>query len=82
MSIRRITISVPETTASRIKKAAGQTPVSSWVTGLIEEHLDEAELERKWQEFYDAVSPARKDLRRAEAIHGRLTKPHRRRRVA
>jgi hypothetical protein len=82
MAIRRITISVPEQTANRIKKAAGPTPVSSWVTDLIEEHLDEAELERKWQEFYAAVKPARKDVKRAEVLHERLTKPQRRKRVA
>jgi hypothetical protein len=81
MAIRRITISVPEETASRIKKAAGQTPVSSWVTDLIEEHLDEAELERQWQEFYRAVNPSRKDVKRAEGMFERLTK-RRRKRVA
>ena len=78
MAIRRITISVPEETASRIKKAAGQTPVSSWVTDLIEEHLDDAELERQWREFYAAVRPSAKDVRRAEVMHQRLTKTRRR----
>jgi hypothetical protein len=82
MSIRRITISVPEETASRIKKAAGRTPVSSWVTDLIEERLDDAELERQWQEFYRAVNPSRKDVQRAEALLQRLTKPRRRRGAA
>jgi predicted DNA-binding protein len=82
MAIRRITISVPEETASRIKKAAGQTPVSSWVTELIEEHLSDAELDRKWQDFYRAVNPSRKDVRLAEALHGRLTKARRRRGAA
>lgn len=73
MSIRRITISVPEETASRIKKAAGAAPVSEWVTELIEEHLDDSELERQWQEFYRAVNPSATDVRRAEALHERLT---------
>lgn len=82
MAIRRITISIPEDTASRLKKAAGETPVSSWVTELIEERLDDAELERKWQEFYRAVNPSRKDVKRAEALHGRLTKTRRRRGAA
>jgi hypothetical protein len=82
MAIRRITISVPEETASRIKRAAGKAPVSSWVTGVIEEHLDDAELDRKWQEFYEAVNPSRKDLKRAQALHARLTKGHRRRGAA
>ncbi len=78
MAIRRITISVPEDVAKRIKKAAGQTPVSSWVTELIEEHLDDAELERKWKDFYESVAPARKDKERASALHARLTRSHRR----
>jgi hypothetical protein len=78
MAIRRITISVPEDVAKRIKKAAGQTPVSSWVTELIEEHLDDAELERKWMHFYESVAPTRKDKERAGALHARLTRSRRR----
>ena len=68
MSIKRITISVPEAVAERIKKAAGSMPVSAWVTSLIEEHLDDAELERLWQEFYREVSPGREAMRKADAI--------------
>jgi len=82
MSIRRITVSVPAEVATRIKKAAGTTPVSAWVTGLIQEHLDDAELERTWQEFYRDVAPRREDLRRADAIFKRLTKAGRRRGAA
>jgi len=78
MTIRRITISVHQETAGRIKKAAGRTPVSSWVTGLIEERLEDAELEQKWREFYDAVSPTKRDLKRAETMHRRMAKPRRR----
>jgi hypothetical protein len=46
MSIRRITISVPVEVAARIRKAAGKTPVSAWVTGVVEDRLDDAELEK------------------------------------
>lgn len=74
MAIKRITISVPESTATRIKKAAGKKPVSEWVTGLIEEHLDEAELERQWEAFYRSVKPSAKEVRRAGALFERLTK--------
>ena len=80
MSIRRITISVPEEVAGRIKKAAGDTPVSAWVTDLIEEHLDDAELDRQWNEFYREVSPKREDIRRADAMFTRLTRARRSRR--
>ena len=82
MTIRRITISVPERVAERIKKAAGGKPVSTWVTDLVEEHLDDAELERQWEEFYRDVAPKREDIRRADALFKRLTKPSRRRRAA
>lgn len=82
MAIKRITISVPEGVASRIKKAAGGAPVSAWVTGLIEEHLDEAELKQRWQEFYRDVNPSRKAVRRADALFARLTKPKRRKGAA
>jgi hypothetical protein len=82
MAIRRITLSVPEEVAGRIKKAAGNKPVSAWVTDLIEEHLDDAELERHWEEFYQNVGPSREDVRRADAMFKRLTRDGRRRGAA
>ena len=78
MTIRRITISVPDATAARIKKAAAGAPVSAWVTDVIEEHLDDAELERQFRAFYRDVAPARADIRRANALFDRLTKPRKR----
>lgn len=72
MAIRRITISVPEETAARIRKAAHKKPVSAWVTEVIEEHLDAAALEQQWQEFCRAAAPRRADVRRADAIFDRL----------
>jgi hypothetical protein len=74
MSIKRITISVPSEVASRIKKAAGGAPVSAWVTEVIEEHLDDAELERQWQRFYTDVQPKASDVRRATSMLRRMTK--------
>lgn len=82
MAIRRITLSVPEQVAVRIKKAAGATPVSAWVTQLIEEHLDDVELERQWAEFYRDVAPTREDSRRAAAKLKGLVRPARRRDAA
>ena len=79
MSIKRITLSVPEAVATRIKKAAGAKPVSAWVTELIEDHLDDVELERQWEAFYRDVNPSAKEVRRARLILDRLTKPGRRR---
>lgn len=77
MSIRRITISVPADIAARIKKAAGRTSVSAWVAGVIEDRLDDAELERLWDEFYASVRPRGTDIKRADAMFKRLTKPPR-----
>ena len=74
MSIKRITISVPAKVASRIKKAAGSMPVSTWVNDAIEERLNDAELEQQWREFYRDVSPSRKDVGRADLMFKRLTK--------
>jgi hypothetical protein len=82
MSIRRITISVPAEVAARIKKAAGNTPVSAWVTGVIDERLDDAEFERLWQAFYRAVRPRREDVRRADGLFRRLMKASGRKRAA
>ena len=81
MAIRRITISVSEGVAARIKKAAGAVPVSTWVTDIVEEHLEDEELERQWEAFYRDVGPMREDIRRADAIFKRMTSPKRRRSV-
>lgn len=78
MSIKRITISVPAAVAAKIKRAAGTTPVSAWVTDVIEDRLETAALERLWEEFYRGVAPRPSDVRRAEAIFRRLTKADRR----
>jgi len=82
MSIRRITISVPRSVATRIKKAAATTPVSAWVTAVVLEHLDDAEIERQWRDFYRDVRPTPKDIREADGIYKRLMRPARRRRAA
>ncbi len=74
MTIRRITISVPDEIAGRIKEAAGEQPVSAWVTDLIAGHLDDTELERLWTEFYEEVAPKRTEIRRADRMFTRLTR--------
>jgi hypothetical protein len=74
MTIRRITVSVPEEVAKRIRKAAGRQPVSTWVTNVIDGHLDNDELERQWQAFYRDVAPRREDISKADAKFRRLTR--------
>lgn len=82
MAIKRITISVPEEVAKRIKKAAGNAPVSAWLTDLVDEHLNDAELERQWAAFVKDVAPTPADVRKAEAMYRRLVKPSRKRGAA
>jgi len=74
MSIKRITISVPNALAGRIKKAAGNVPVSAWVTDALEERLSEDEFERQWQAFLRDVNPSRRDVALADGMFKRLTK--------
>jgi len=76
MSTRRITISVPQAVAGRIKRAAGKQPVSAWVRAAIEERLEDAKLERQWEAFCRDVRPGRADTRRADAVFRRLTRQH------
>jgi hypothetical protein len=82
MSLQRITISVPDHVARRIKKAAADTSVSAWVTSVIEERLGDAELDRLWQEFYRNVAPSRDEVRTANAMFKRLTRRPRRTKAA
>lgn len=82
MTIQRITISVPAALARRLRKAASATSVSAWVTGVIEERLDDAELDRIWEEFCRSVRPRPADVRRANALFKRLTRPARRKSAA
>jgi hypothetical protein len=82
MQSRRITISVPEAVARRIREAATETSVSAWVTGVLEEHLEDAELQAKWETFYGSVAPRAADVRKADALFARLTGRARRGRAA
>jgi hypothetical protein len=72
MSIRRITISVPESVAGRIKRAARSKPVSAWVTDVIEAHLDDAEMDRQWGAFYEDLGLSPQDERRGDRLFDRL----------
>ena len=72
MSNRRITISVPAKVIQKIERVAGGRTVSAWVTEVLEERLDDSELQRKWDEFYERVKPSREDIRRADGMFRRL----------
>lgn len=79
MSTRRLTVSVPEATAKKLKKAALGRSVSSWVTEVIEEKLDESRLEQEWRELYEDVAPTAADRKKADAMFAELVRPRRRR---
>lgn len=54
MATVRITLSVPEELAGRIKTAAGDGTVSGWVVKVIEEYLaEEVLLERQFDEWLE-----------------------------
>lgn len=82
MAIKRITLSVPARTAARLKRAAGTSSVSAWVTQVVEERLEDEELERQWQAFLRDVALTREDMRRAGTKYKQLMSAGRRRRAA
>ncbi|MDQ2706730.1 MAG: hypothetical protein M3Z25_03480 [Actinomycetota bacterium] len=64
MSAVRITLSVPEGLADRIKKASGEGTVSGWVVKVIEEYFaEDEELERQFDEWLDA-HPVDEEIKR------------------
>lgn len=64
MAAVRITLSVPEELADRIKKAAGEGTVSGWIVKVIEGYFaEDAELERQFDEWL-AAHPVDEDTQR------------------
>lgn len=57
MSIKRITISVPEELADKVREAAGDEPISTWMTKLVEQELDYEQADRLWEEYMAEVGP-------------------------
>lgn len=55
MAIKRITISLPDELAERLKAAAGDKPVSTWVTELIEHELEQEHLDQLWEDYMAEV---------------------------
>ena len=65
MAAVRITLSVPDELAARIKKAAGEGTVSGWVVKIIEEWFEEdEELERQFDEWVAAQPPVPEEIQR------------------
>ncbi len=74
MPIKRITISVPSGLAAKVKRAAGNKPVSAYIASVLEEKLDEAQLEHAWREYIEDVKPTAADERRVDRALARLRK--------
>jgi hypothetical protein len=68
MSVRRITVSLPEETARRLKKAARGRSVSALLTELVDATLDTREIEAQWLRLYDEVAPPAAAERKAERL--------------
>ena len=73
MAAVRITLSVPDELAARIKKSAGEGTVSGWVVKVIEEYLaEDAELERQFDEWLAADPPTEEDRQWAREVLGKV----------
>lgn len=76
MATKRITVSVPEEIAVRIKRASGEShSVSEWVTSAVIRAFEEEDLTRRFLEFCDGVKASSSDEKRAERSFDRITKP-------
>jgi hypothetical protein len=69
MAAVRITLSVPEELADRIKQAAGEGTVSGWIVKVIERYLaEDAELERQFDEWLAAHPPSEDDMQYVDDV--------------
>lgn len=68
MAIKRVTVSLPDDLASRLKSEAGDRSVSAYVAELIYEHLVEAEAGRLWQEYVAEAAVSADDVAAADEI--------------
>lgn len=73
MAAVRITLSVPDELAARIKAAAGSGTVSGWIVKIIKEYLaEDAELERRFDEWLEANPPSEEATQRADELFEHL----------
>ncbi|MGQ0573697.1 MAG: hypothetical protein ACT4RN_05760 [Pseudonocardia sp.] len=83
MATVRITLSVPEELANRIKKSAGEGTVSGWVVNVIENHIaEDAELERQFVEWLEAIPPDEDTMKSVDAAIEQALGPRRARGAA
>jgi hypothetical protein len=73
VTIKRVTISLPEDLADKLREQAGDRSVSAYVADLISDHLDNDELEALWRGFVDDVGPSDTDIAAADRVLDELT---------
>lgn len=73
MAIKRVTVSLPEELAAKLRSEAGGRSVSAYVADLISEHFDESEVERLWRSYLDEVAITSEDIATADEILNKLT---------
>jgi hypothetical protein len=68
MATTRVTISLPADLVAKLKVEAGERSMSAYVAALIQEHLEEAELERLWQAYLADVGVTADDIATADQV--------------
>ncbi len=71
--IKRVTISLPEELADRLRAEAGDRSVSAYVGELISEHLDNDDLDALWRGFVEDVGLSADDVAAADQVLDDLT---------
>jgi hypothetical protein len=68
----RVTVSLPTDLVAKLKTEAGERSMSAFVAALIQEHLEEAELERLWKAYVDDVGVTADDVATADRVLNEL----------
>ncbi|HEX6237563.1 MAG TPA: hypothetical protein VFZ68_10245 [Acidimicrobiales bacterium] len=68
MAIKRVTISLPEELAGRLRAEAGDRPVSAHVADLIARHLEERDLDELWRSYLDEIDLSPDDVAAADRL--------------
>jgi hypothetical protein len=72
MATTRVTVSLPADLVAKLKVEAGERSMSAYVAALIQEHLEDAELERLWQAYLDDVGVTSDDIATADQVLNEL----------
>lgn len=76
MTTRRVTVSLPEELAEKLREQAGERSVSAFVADILEERLERRELDRLWADYLRDTGVSASDLTEADAILNDLLGSH------